>query len=66
MIVSKELALEEVAVMVSEQAAILDSLTPRQAAERAWTPGGPSLEELEQWAAERLENRRRRRAASLA
>jgi hypothetical protein len=52
-LVTKELALEEVAVMVSEQARILDRLTPLQIAMRAWHPGGPSLDELVQFATAR-------------
>ncbi|MGN7861490.1 hypothetical protein ACTJI8_12995 [Microbacterium sp. 22303] len=43
---SKEQALREVAEIVAEEAAIIRTLTVRQAAERIWYPGGPSMEEL--------------------
>jgi len=41
-------ALSEVAQMVREQGVILDGLTAQQAANRAWRPGGLSLEALVQ------------------
>jgi hypothetical protein len=44
--ITKELALAQVAEIVAEQGAILDTLTPEQAAERAWYPGGPSRTEI--------------------
>ena len=43
---AKRRALHEVAQMVREQGAILDTLTAQEAAERAWRPGGPSVDEL--------------------
>lgn len=43
---SREQALSEVAALVVEQGQILDRLTPEEAAERAWRPGGPSREEI--------------------
>lgn len=47
---AKRRALHEVAQMVREQGAILDTLTAQEAAQRAWHPGGPSVEELVQFA----------------
>lgn len=45
---ARDRALREVAQMVREQGVILDGLTAQEAAERAWRPGGPSLETLVQ------------------
>lgn len=42
---SKEQALREVAEIVAEEAAIIRTLTVREAAERIWYAGGPSMEE---------------------
>jgi hypothetical protein len=39
-------ALRDVAMLVAEQGAILDSLDPLQAAGRAWHRGGPSVDEI--------------------
>lgn len=51
---TREQALSEVSALVVEQGRILDTLTPAQAAERAWRPGGPSREDLaSRFAAER-------------
>jgi hypothetical protein len=43
---TKAQALADLAVVVREALLISRALTPRQAAERAWHPGGPSVEEL--------------------
>lgn len=43
---SKEQALADLARVVADEVAIIATLTPMQAAERAWHPGGPPLEEL--------------------
>lgn len=43
---AQQRALRDVAQMVREQGLILDGLTAQQAAERAWHPGGPSIEAL--------------------
>lgn len=47
---AKARALAEVTRMVREQGLILDGLTAQEAAERAWRPGGPSIEALTQMA----------------
>lgn len=47
---AKARALSEVARMVREQGLILDGLTAQEAAERAWRPGGPSIETLTEMA----------------
>ena len=47
----REQALRDLAGVVAEEIAIIRTLTPREAAERAWHPGGPSVDELEQYAA---------------
>lgn len=39
-------AMQDLADVVAEEMAIVSKLTPRQAAERAWDRGGPSVEEL--------------------
>lgn len=44
--ITREQALADVRAIVAEQGAILDTLTPAQAAERAYRPGGPSLADL--------------------
>lgn len=43
---TREQALEGLGRVVAEEAAATASLTPREAAERAWHPGGPSVEDL--------------------
>lgn len=43
---TREQALDDLRRIVAEQGAILDRLTPMEAAQRAFRPGGPSLEEL--------------------
>ena len=43
---TREQALEELSALVAEQGAVLDSLTPEQAAARVWKRGGPSMSEL--------------------
>ncbi|WP_300267456.1 hypothetical protein [Microbacterium sp.] len=40
---TKAQALRDVGLVVAEVAAIVCTLTPEQAAERAWHQGGPSL-----------------------
>lgn len=45
---ARDRAFGEVARMVREQGVILDNLTAQEAAQRAWRPGGPSLEALAQ------------------
>ncbi|WP_424937555.1 MULTISPECIES: hypothetical protein [Bacteria] len=42
---SKEQALRDLGRVVAEEAAIVRTLTVREAAERIWYPGGPSMEE---------------------
>lgn len=39
-------ALQELADVVAEEMAIVSKLTAREAAERAWHPGGPHVEDL--------------------
>lgn len=39
-------ALHDLRLIVAEQGAILDTLSPEQAAARVFRPGGPSLEAL--------------------
>lgn len=43
---TKEQALQNVSDGLAEVLAIVSKLTPRQAAERAWHPGGPPIDEL--------------------
>lgn len=43
---ARDRAFGDVAQMVREQGVILDGLTAQEAAERAWRPGGPSIETL--------------------
>lgn len=43
---TKEQALQDASNVLAEVAAIVSKLTPREAAERAWHPGGPSIDEL--------------------
>lgn len=43
---TREQALNEARRIVAEQGAILDTLTPMEAAQRAYKPGGPSVEEI--------------------
>lgn len=43
---TKEQAFQDAADVLAEVVAIVSKLTPRQAAERAWHPGGPSVEVL--------------------
>lgn len=43
-----EQALSEVSALVVEQGRILDTLTPAEAAARAWRPGGPPPEQIAQ------------------
>lgn len=43
---TREQALDDLRALVAEQGAILDTLTPEQAAARVWKQGGPSLSEL--------------------
>lgn len=45
---TQQQALDEAGEVLADVLAIVSSLTPREAAERAWHPGGPSLDELEQ------------------
>lgn len=42
---SKEQALRDFGAVVGEAVAIIRTLTVREAAERIWYPGGPSMEE---------------------
>lgn len=52
--ITRDQAFADLARMVAEEGAILDTLTPEQAAERAWHPGGPSKEDIAaKFAAER-------------
>ena len=43
---TREQALQEAADVLAEGLAIVARLTPRQAAERAWHPGGPPIDVL--------------------
>lgn len=43
---TREQALRDLGRVIAESAAITSKLTPREAAERAWHPGGPSVDEL--------------------
>lgn len=43
---TREQALERLRALVAEQGALLDTLTPEQAAARVWRPGGRSMEDL--------------------
>lgn len=43
---TKQQALQGFADVVAEEMAIVASLTPREAAERAWHLGGPSVPDL--------------------
>lgn len=43
---TREQALEDLGRVVADEMAIVAKLTPREAAERAWHPGGPSVDEL--------------------
>lgn len=45
---TKDQALRDLGRVVADAAAIVTQLTVRQAAERVWHPGGPSMEELMQ------------------
>lgn len=44
---TRQQALDEAGEVFADALAIVSALTPRQAAERAWHPGGPSVDELE-------------------
>lgn len=44
--ITREQALQSLADFVAECAERTGALTPREAAERAWHPGGPSVDEL--------------------
>ncbi len=39
-------ALDEAGRIIAAEVAIFSKLTPRESAERIWTPGGPSVDEL--------------------
>ncbi len=43
---TKAQALREAGEVFADVLAIVSTMSPRQAAERAWHPGGPSLEAL--------------------
>ena len=43
---TREQALDDLRRIVAEQGRVLDTLTPEEAAERAYRPGGPSRAEL--------------------
>ena len=43
---TREQALQDLGRVVAEEMAIVAQLTPLEAAQRAWHPGGPSVEEL--------------------
>ena len=43
---TREQALREAGEVFADVLAIVSKLTPRQAAERAWHPGGPSIDVL--------------------
>lgn len=59
---TEQQALQDFADVVAEEMAIVSKLTPREAAERAWHRGGPSVEELtRQIEAARAEARSRSR-----
>ena len=45
---TREEALDAAARILADGLALRDSMTPAQAAAAAWTPGGPSVDELEQ------------------
>lgn len=58
-------ALQDLADVVAEEIAIASKLTPREAAERAWHPGGPSVDDLaRQIEADRAEAREAARTAA--
>ena len=44
---TKQQALDEAGEVFADVLAIVSGLTPREAAERAWHSGGPSVDELE-------------------
>lgn len=44
---TREEAIEAAGRLIAEGIALRDSLSPRRAAELAWTPSGPSVDELE-------------------
>jgi hypothetical protein len=44
--VTRAQALDEAGQVISKAIAAFSKLTPRQSAERVWTPGGPSVDEL--------------------
>lgn len=46
MTVIRAQALENAGRVISDAAAIFSKLTPRESAQRIWTPGGLSLDEL--------------------
>lgn len=43
---TKEQALRDLGRVVAEEVEIISKLTVREAAERIWYPGGPSMDEL--------------------
>lgn len=43
---TREQALRDLGRVVAEELAIIARLTPREAGERAWHPGGPSVDVL--------------------
>ncbi|WP_417556112.1 hypothetical protein [Microbacterium sp.] len=43
---TKAQALRDAGAVIAEAVAVIATLTPRQAAERAWVAGGPSLDVL--------------------
>jgi len=45
---TREQALQDLSDFLHEVGETTARLTPRQAAERAWHPGGPSIDDLEQ------------------
>jgi hypothetical protein len=44
---AREHAIDSAATVIADGLALRDSLPPRQAAEMAWTPTGPTIDELE-------------------
>lgn len=57
---TREQALRELGQVMAQVHAITSKLTPLEAAQRAWHPGGPSVEAL----AERITQNRAARAAA--
>lgn len=48
---TKAQALHDAGRVIAAEVAVIATLTPREAAERAWVAGGPSVDELATYAA---------------